>query len=101
MRRKQINQLWRDQDLPRRRDGQRDGKKPQDPIPSGVLEKLRRIRAPVAAKPLPHQQAQRTEAGQKYNYLRPFTCQNRINSLDPFITFFSGSRRARCAYRPI
>ena len=78
MRRKRIN-CGKSKNLPQRRNGQRDGKKPQSPVPGGVLEELRRIRAPVAVEPFPDQQAQRTQAGQKYNYLRPFIGQNGIH----------------------
>ena len=72
----ETNQLRRPKNFSQRRNGKRDRHEPQRPIPRGVLEKLRGIRAEPAGKCFPDQHAQGDETDQEHNYLRPFAGQN-------------------------
>src|SRR6202790_809132 len=83
----EADQLRLPKNFAQRRNSQSDGYETQRPIPRGVFEKLRGIRAESTGERFPDQHAQGDETNQEYKYLCPFTSQYGGHGRYPFSNF--------------
>ena len=75
----EADELRQAQDLAKRRDGQRQREKSQNPIAGRVLDVLDRIQREIVMKTLQDKDPEWNQAQREDNYLRPLAGQNRVH----------------------